>query len=78
MSAVTIRLTNICSGGGHLTFAVTGDATLTRIMNLDDLTDPLTEQDLRSFLRVIAWLAKNGRTINQARVLLQNGVEVKV
>ena len=78
MSAVTVTLANICSGGNHLTFAVTGDATLSRVVDRDSLLYPLTEADVQSFLRVVAWMAKNGRTFAQARTLLQNGVTVTV
>ena len=78
MSAVTVTLTGICSGGGHLTFSVTGDATLTRMLDLSSLTDPIDAQDVEAFLKVITKLARKGRTQNQARVLLQNGVTVTV
>lgn len=78
MSAVTVTLANVCSGGNHLTFSVTGDATLSRVVDRDRLLDPLTEADVQSFLRCIAWMAKNGRTFAQARALLQAGVTVTV
>ena len=78
MSAVTIRLASICSGGNHLTFVVTGDATGSKTLDLSTLTDPIDQQDAESFLRVITKLARMGRTQNQARTLLQNGVTVTV
>ena len=78
MSTVTVRLTNICSGGGHLTFTVTGDATLTRVLDLPTLSEPLDAADVEAFLRVITRMAKMGRTVNQARTLLQTGVTVTV
>ena len=78
MSSVTIRLTNICTGGNQLTFSVTGDATLARTLDLSSLTDPIDDSDVEAFLKIICKLAKKGRTLNQARTLLQNGVTVTV
>ena len=78
MSAVTITLTSICSGGGHLTFSVTGDATLTRMLDLSSLTDPIDEQDVAAFLKVLCKLVKKGRTLAQTRTLLQSGVTVTI
>ena len=78
MSAVTITLTSICSGGGHLTFTVTGAASRTQVVDLSVLTEPATEQEVEAFLKLICKLAKNGRTNAQARTLLQAGVTVTV
>ncbi|MDO8707016.1 MAG: hypothetical protein Q7J84_18975 [Sulfuricaulis sp.] len=78
MSAVTVRLTSICSGGGHLTFTVSGDAVLTRTLDLSSLTDPIEASDVEAFLKIICKMAKKGRTLNQARTLLQAGVTVTV
>ncbi len=78
MSAVTVTVTNVCSGGNHLTFAVTGDATGGTIMEVSDLIEPITANDVQSFIRVIARLAKMGRTANQAKTLLQAGIQVTV
>ena len=78
MSSVTVRLTSICSGGGHLTFSITGDATLSKVLDLPVLIEPLDAQDVESFLRVIVKMARMGRTQNQARTLLQNGVVITV
>lgn len=78
MSAVTVTLTAICSGGGHLTFDVTGDVALTKVVDRDSMTQTPDKADAEAFLRVICWMAKNGRTNNQAATLLQNGVTVTV
>ena len=78
MSAVTVTLTGICSGGGHLTFSVTGDATLTEVLDLSMLTEPVSDSEKDAFLKVICKLAKNGRTLAQTRNLLQAGVSVTV
>ena len=78
MSAITVTLTGICTGGNHLTFSITGDKVQTVPVNLSELSAPIDEQDVVAFCKVIARMAKNGRTIAQARTLLQAGVGVTV
>ena len=78
MSAVTVTLTGICAGGRHLTFTVTGDATLTQVIDLSILSESVTEEEAVAFLKCIGKLAKKGRTNAQARTLLQAGVTVTV
>lgn len=76
MASVTTTLTDICGGGNHLQFSVTGRNPI-RLM-ADDLTQPITEDDLEVFVRVVVRLARQGRTNAQARSLLQAGVTVTV
>lgn len=78
MAAITVTLTEICSGGNHLTFGVTGDASRTRVLELGSLVEPIDPQDVDAFLRFITRMARIGRTNAQARTLLQNGVTVTV
>jgi len=78
MSAVIIQLTGICSGGNHLTFTASGDLSRSMVIDLNDLSAPITEQDAAAFIRVVARLAKLGRTNAQARALLQTGATVTV
>ena len=78
MSAVTITLTGICSGGNHLTFAVTGDASRTEELDLSVLSESVNSEEVAAFLKVVCKLAKRGRTLAQARSLLQAGVTVTV
>lgn len=78
MSTVTVRLSSICAGGNHLTFNVSGDASLSQIVSLSMLSEPIDEQDVVAFLSVLCRLAKRGRTLAQARTLLQAGVTVTV
>ena len=78
MSAVTVRLTNVCSGGGHLTLVMSGDESLTRVLELSALTEPLDVAEVDAFLKVICKLVKKNRTVAQTRTLLQAGVTVAV
>lgn len=78
MTTETITLTAICSGGNHLTFTATGAKAMVVPADLSSLSDPITDEDAAAFVKVIAKMAKNGRTVAQARTLLQAGVTVTV
>jgi hypothetical protein len=78
MASVTITLTDICAGGEHLTYEVTGAASRTVPGNLGDTLEPVTEEEAVAFVKVIAKLAKAGRNLNQAKTIMQNGVTVTV
>lgn len=78
MTTLTITLTSVCSGGNHLTFSTSGAASLTTQEVLASLLDPITDDDITSFCKVIAKMAKQGRTLAQARNLLQAGVTVTI
>lgn len=78
MTTLTTTLVAICSGGNHLTFSITGDKAMTIALNLNDLSDPIADEDVQTFARIITRMAKNGRTNSQARTLLQAGVTVTV
>ena len=78
MTTLTITLENICAGGNHLTFGVSGDATGNVRTLLDDMLGPLTDDEKTAFVKIIAKMARAGRTAAQARTLLQAGVTVIV
>jgi hypothetical protein len=80
MTTATITLRSICAGGNHLTFGVTvdGQQEMRRVIDLAHAQEPLTEDDAQAFLKIVAKMAMRGRTINQARTLLQAGVTVVV
>lgn len=78
MTTINITLTSICSGGNHLTFTVSGAKDMTVPVELGDLTGPITDDDAQVFCKVVARMAKSGRTNNQARTLLQSGVTVTI
>jgi hypothetical protein len=78
MTTINIALTGICSGGNHLTFSVTGAREMTVLSDLASLSEPISDEDAQAFLRVITRMARAGRTLAQARTLLQAGVEVTV
>ena len=74
MSAITVTLTGICSGGAHLTFTVSGDRSGTVPAELREMLQPITEEEAQAFVKVVTKMARAGRTNAQARTLLQNGV----
>jgi len=78
MASVTITLTNICAGGHHLTFNVTGDRTAIVASSLDNLLDSISEEEVEVFVKLIARMVKLGRTNVQARNVLQAGVTITV
>lgn len=78
MASITLTLTDICSGGGHLTFTLSGVTSGTARGEIDDLTGPLTEEDKRGFVRSLVKLGKVGRTNAQLKTLFQNGVTVSL
>lgn len=76
MAAETVTLTTVCAGGNHLLFTLSGAKSATVRMTLDELSEGISDADAEAFCRVIARLAKQGRTNAQARTLLQSGVTV--
>jgi hypothetical protein len=74
----TVTLTSVCAGGGHLVFTGTGAKSATVNAVLDDLTEPLTDEEMLAFVKVIVKMAKAGRTLSAAKTLLQAGVAVTV
>ena len=78
MASITITLTDICAGGNHLTYSVTGAKEMTVRGVLDDISQPVTDDEALAFVKVVTKLAKAGRTVAQARALLQAGIVVTV
>lgn len=81
MTTATITLRSICAGGNHLTVgvvAVDGGQELRRVLDLEHIQESLTEDEAQAFLKIVGKMAMRGRTINQARTLLQAGVTLVV
>lgn len=78
MASITITLTNTCSGGNHVVLSVTGEKSATIRSEIDQLLDPITEDDALAFVRVLVKLAKVGRTKVQLKNLLESGLTVSV
>ena len=82
MTTLTVTLTDACSdhagGGEHLTFSLTGFKTATVASTRSDLSEPLTQADADEFVRIVARMAKAGRTLAQANTLLRAGVTVTI
>ena len=78
MGTVTLQLTSQCSGGGHLTFTMTGDVTGEGTLSVDEIDEFLNSVGRKELLAVILRLAKIGRTPAQVKTLLQAGVTVTI
>ena len=78
MTTITVTATAICSGGNHITFAITGDKSMTVNGQVEEIKSALTNDDFEAFVKVLCKLAKNGRTIAQYKTLMQAGVTITV
>lgn len=78
MTTLNVQLTNICSGGNHLTFGVSVNGGAVQSINTDAETilSEITDEEKEVFVKVFAKLYKLGRTMNQAKIGLQTGVGV--
>ena len=78
MATVTVTLSNICAGGEHLTFTVTGDKTATVDTDISKVTGAITDEEIVAFVKGLIKIGKIGRTNAQLRTLFQAGVVVTV
>lgn len=78
MSAVTITLVSTCSGGNHLTFTASGAKAATIKVLRDELLDAVSNEEALAFIKVVVKLAKSGRTLAQAKALLEAGVTITI
>ena len=78
MTTIVITLTATCSGGAHLTYNVTGAKTMTVPGILSDALLAVSDDEAVAFCKIISKMAKAGRTLSQAKTLLEAGVTVTV
>ena len=78
MSAITITYVSVCDGGAHVELAITGAATRTVRLGLDDLTDAITAEEVDNFVKLVLRLAKMNKTKAQLKTALQAGLVVSV
>lgn len=76
MASETVKLTHVCPGGSHLTFTLSGAKEATLMLSLLDLSEPVTDEEIVAFCKVMIKLVKVGRTNAQARAVLEVGVTV--
>lgn len=76
MASLTVTASAICGGGNHVTFAVTGAKTATVKAEINDMQDPVTDEDLESFVKVLCKLCRAGKTNAQLKTALQAGLTV--
>lgn len=77
MPSITYRVTGVCPGGNHYTLQLSGDITKTIVIDQEDLQKA---EDLSPEVFALALLKyfARGRTTNQIRTALQNGVTITV
>jgi hypothetical protein len=78
MTTIVITATKFCASGGHAHVSVTGAKTYALDVDVAPFSDPVTDEEAAAFIKVIAKMAKAGRTNAQAAALLQTGVTVTV
>jgi hypothetical protein len=78
MTAITIKATAICPGGNHVTFTVSGAKSLTLIVDLAEMQESITNDDVVAFVKIISKMARSSRTVAQTKTLLQAGVTVTI
>lgn len=78
MTTLTVTLVETCSGGEHLVLSVTGDRTAVVRSTRSTLSDTISDEEIESFVKVLIRMVKAGRTLNQTRTQLQNGVTITV
>ena len=78
MTTLNLQLTNFCSGGGHADLTVTGDATHSERIGVDDLLSKIQEIDIETAFAALIRIALITRTPAQVKALLQAGVTVNL
>lgn len=78
MASVTIKATGVCPGGEHVIFGVTGAGTAIVELGISDAAVEITNEDIKTFIRVCLKLGKMGRTMTQLKSLFTSGVTVTI
>ena len=79
MATVAIRMTTICAGGDHATVLLTKGAQVASVnMNVKDIRQPLTQDDIEVFAKVAIRLFNEDKTLAQFRAGMQAGFEVTI
>lgn len=73
---LTLRITEVCAGGEHVTVTVTGDASMTARLSVAEIREPLSAEDKETFVRVLLRAYAQGKTKAQVKAGLQAGVVV--
>ena len=77
MPTLNFRVTSVCSGGNHYTMEITGDLTRTLVLDREDI-QAAERLDAETFALALLRYYARGRTQNQIRTALQNGVAIQV
>ena len=80
MASLTVTLVDQCKGGtgAHLTFSVSGDRSAQIATDVPSMSEPITADEAEAFVKIIVRMARSGKTLNQWRTALQNGITVTV
>lgn len=79
MATINIIMTAKCAGGDHATIRLTKGAQVVTVpMNVRDLRQAITQDDIEVFAKVAIRLLNEGKTLAQLHAALQTGFEVVV
>lgn len=78
MASITLTRTFECANQNHITLNVTGDVSYEFHGVLDDIMEPVTNEEKDAFVKVLLRIAKIGRTRAQVRTALGNGYMVTI
>jgi hypothetical protein len=78
MATLTLTMTGLCAANNHFTLTAGGDVAHTASFSTAEFLAPLTNEEKTAFIRGLVRFAKIGRTDQQVRTALTNGVTVTV
>ena len=78
MATLNIQISNICSGGNHADITVTGDYTFNSRITIPEFLDAITDEEKEAFLAVLFKILSAGKTPQQIKTALLNGIEVNI
>jgi hypothetical protein len=80
MSTIRINVTNVCSGGGHLTISATENlgTPIEFVVDMDEIMQPLSADELRGIVKYLVRSHAQGKTSGQETTLLQTGITVVI
>lgn len=80
MATLTFKLRNICTGGNHADLYITGDYNKMLPVDVGTFTDPIPDEDVEAFIRVLLRIKSVDYTKAQIKTALSsaNGITVNI
>jgi len=78
MATLTLTRGATCTAGNHFQLTATGDVSHSAHYSVEEFTNPITDAEKTTFLKVLVRFAKIGRTNAQVLAALNAGAVVTV